>query len=108
VRGGQVRFQQRVYALANKHTGAAGGGGAEAEGAMSEETTRLMHQTVQKVSQPLYPLPPLGPQALWDPSPLGTPHLDEPPNHRTIGLSDHRIIGSLDHWIIGPSDHLTI
>lgn len=44
---GVVRFQQRVYAVAAKHVAA----GAEAEGAeMSEETTRLLHQCVQKVT----------------------------------------------------------
>ena len=44
---GVVRFQQRVYAITQKHVAA----GAETEGAeMSDETIRMMHQTVQKVT----------------------------------------------------------
>ena len=44
---GVVRFQNRVYSLATKLT-ASGAGGEDVE--MSQETSRLMHQTVKKVT----------------------------------------------------------
>jgi leucyl-tRNA synthetase len=45
---GVVRFQQRVYALANRRVAEKEDGADDAP--MSEETVRLMHQTVQKVT----------------------------------------------------------
>lgn len=46
---GVVRFQNRVYALAAKHAAAAGEE-TILPGTMTEETARLMHQTVRKVT----------------------------------------------------------